>query len=1046
MLPQTSFRLLACAFLLTLGLVQPAASLNNASASAAAVEGAIPDDWIKAMHWRAIGPASMGGRITAISVFEPDPTTFYVATASGGLLKTENNGTTFSHQFDREATVSIGDVCVSQSNKNIVWVGTGENNPRNSVSFGDGVYKSIDGGKSWKNMGLHKSFQIGRIAIHPKNPDIVYVGALGRLYGPNPERGLFKTTDGGKTWTNILFIDNNTGVVDVQMHPQDPETMLVATWERQRDGFDSHRGYPKPAEGYTIYDPIKKWGKGSGLYKTVDGGKTFRKLTKGLPTAELGRMGFDYYRKNPNVIYLVLESERIGTGLVKSKPYLGVGGENAEGGVKLTSIAPNGAAAKSNVQVGDIVLGVDDKRIQSFEELKSQIARHKVGDKITLKVSRNRKLVEIAVILGEMPPESEFAKTRPYGHSMLGGQSANVQSIQGPNGFQTGGVYKSMDGGESWTRVNSLNPRPMYFSQIRVDPSDEKYVYVCGVDMHMSNNGGKTFHSDRARRIHPDHHALWIDPRDGRHALAGGDGGCYVTYDRMKNWDFLDHVAIGQFYHVTVDTRRPYRVYGGLQDNGTWGGPSRTRTRQGPVNPDWTMIGGGDGFVCRVDPKDPDIVYGESQDGHIYRKNLRTGESAGIHPKPREKKPDPVQGNVAAVLSIFGVPSFLPNVNQVKDPLPYRFNWNTPYILSQHNSSIFYCGGNHVFRSLNMGDNLKEISPEITRTKRGTATALSESPRNPDVLYVGSDDGAVWVTLNGGRTWTDLTLKFGMPGPRWVASIEASRYADGRAYIAFDGHRSDDDEPYLFVTEDFGKTWKPIRANLPAGSARVLREDVKNPDLLYAGTEFAIWASVNRGNSWAKINNNLPTVAIHEIAVHPTAGEIVVATHGRSLWILDVTPLQQIKPDLFQAPAHVFEPAPAILWRLEIPKGNHDWFSGHRHFIGENPTRGVHIYYSLGKEAKKASLKVVDLKGEVLQESNVQKSPGLHHIVWILEGNFLYSKPDKARLKPVKGERRVGPGTYRVILNVDDKEYSQIVRVEADPNAEKNAAAAGKKE
>jgi photosystem II stability/assembly factor-like uncharacterized protein len=1070
--------------------------LRRMPESPTTTEATIPAEWIKALHWRSIGPASMGGRIVAFSVYEADPTTYWVATASGGLLKTTNNGVTFEHQFDHEATVSLGDVCVAPSNKDIVWVGTGEANPRNSVSYGDGVYKSTDGGKTWKNKGLNKSFQIGRIVVHPKNPDIVYVGALGRLYGPNEERGLFKTSDGGKTWDKILYIDDKTGVIDIKMNPSEPETLLVATWERMRDGFDSHRGEPPLQDGYDAYDPIKKWGPGGAIYKTTDGGKTFHKLTKGLPTCPLGRIGIDYYRKDPNIVFAIIDCEKIGMGTPPSPVYLGIAGENVEGGVKLTQITPNGPAAKAGLKAGDIVKAVDKNPLTKYEELAEQIRTRKVGDKLTLTIQRGKETLTIEATLGKRPeqpgprgggrqqlpvdfrgedvangvrvervfPQGESEKAglqvgdiiqkidktdvkkfeqvvelfrahnpgdkvtvkvlrgkdskelnltvvrrpprqanpkRPYSF-WYGGQRENVQNQQGPNSFEYGGLYKSTDGGESWTRINSVNPRPMYFSQVRVDPQNDKYVYVLGIGLYRSEDGGKTFKTDEGA-YHPDQHALWIDPRDGRHMLLGTDGGYYVTYDRMARWEYLNNMAIGQFYHVALDSRRPYRVYGGLQDNGSWGGPSHTLDGQGPINEDWIMPGGGDGFVCRVDEEDPDLVYCESQDGHMNRRNLRTGEFAPIRPRDVRGQP------------------------------PYRFNWNTPFLLSSHNSRIFYCGGNFVFRSVKKGDDLQKISPEISRTKRGTASALAESARNANVLYAGTDDGYLWVTRDGGAKWSNVADKVGLPGPRWVASIEPSRFADGRAYVVFDAHRSDDDAPYVYVTEDFGQTWKSLRGHLPMGSTRVLREDIENPNVLYLGTEFGVWVSIDRGGAWTKINNNLPTVAVHELAQHPSSGELVAATHGRSLWILDVTPLRQMKTETLKAEAMLYKPATAMRWRREPTRGT-PYGSGNHRFFGENPPSGAQIYYSLCKKAEKIQLKIVDYTGKTVRELPVKKeqmTAGLHRLTWDLARGAREPRgPGRGR---GPGQTAAPPGMYRVVLTVDGKEHTQSLRVEYDP-------------
>ncbi|HEY7325997.1 MAG TPA: PDZ domain-containing protein [Gemmataceae bacterium] len=931
--------------------------------------------WLKPLTWRCIGPANMGGRITALAVYEADPTTYWVATASGGLLKTTNNGVTFEHQFDHEATVSIGDVCVAPSDKNIVWVGTGESNPRNSVSYGDGVYKSVDGGKTWLNMGLKKSFQTGRIRIHPKNSDIVYVGALGRLYGPNEERGLFKTTDGGKTWEKILYVDDKTGVIDLQMHPADPETLLVATYERQRDGYDYN-------------DPAKKLGAGSGLYRTSDGGRSWKKIRTGLPTCKLGRLGIDWYRKDPNVVFLLVESEKIGgtPRTVAGMAYLGIQAENNGRGVRVTQVNNDSPAERAGLKIDDVIVRLGERMIGSYADLTEEVARHKGGEKVKVRLRRGQEIREAEVTLAARG--NATGGEYPY-LDRLGGQAANVQNKQGPDGFEYGGVYKSIDGGESWTRLNSLNPRPMYFSQIRVDPNDDNYIYVLGISLHRSRDGGKTFDPEGGRGVHGDHHALWINPRDGRHMILGNDGGYYVTYDRTANWDRLNHMAIGQFYHVAIDSRRDYRVYGGLQDNGSWGGPSRTHSSTGPINEDWFRVGGGDGYRCAVDPNDADLIYSTSQWGGMRRLNLRTGETVPIRPSNNRR---------------------------------YRFNWNTPFLLSHHNSHIFYCAGNVVFRSLDRGSDLRAISPDITATERGSATALAESPRNPDVLYVGTDDGYLWVTRDGGKEWTNVTKNVGLPGPRCVASIEASRFEEGRAYVAFDAHRSDDDEPYVYVTEDFGKTWKSLRGNLPWGSTRVLREDIENPNLLYLGTEFGAWCSLNRGQTWEHLNTNLPTVAVHEFAIHPTAGEIVAATHGRSFWILDVTALRQLTPQTLQADARIYRPATAVLYHTEPSRGQTN-----RRFTGDNPPSGATIWYSLGKKASKASLKVLDVEGKLVRELTANTQPGLHKTVWDLR---------RAPARRGRGQqsqetsRPVAPGSYLIVLTVDGNEQKQALRVE----------------
>jgi len=1025
--------------LLILALLLGAAAAEE-SAPAPAPAPPLSTAWLKPLAWRSIGPAAMGGRITGIAVSARDAATWWVATASGGLVKTTNNGITFEHQFDHEHTVSVGDVAVAPSDDRIVWVGTGEANPRNSVSWGDGVYKSTDGGKTWAHMGLPGSFQVGAIRIHPTNPDIVWVGALGHLWGPNAERGLFRTTDGGKTWQKVLYVDDRTGVIDVALNPSDPDTLLVATWERRRDGFDTN-------------DPVQRHGPGSALFKSTDGGASFRRITAGLPTKALGRIGLDYSAKNPEVVYMVLDSEVTGTE-PPDAPFLGVNGTDADAGARLTAVVADGPAAKAGLQKGDIVVRLGDASILCWADLVRLARQHVAGETVKIEVSREHKSVVTDLTLGTRPEEKRkedggvYAGVRP-GPGMfdagLGGQRPNLQDQQGRAGHEYGGLYRSEDGGDTWTRVNTLNPRPMYFSKVRVDPSDDRRVWVLGIRLWRSEDGGATFQGDGAPGVHPDHHALWIDPARGSHMILGTDGGIYVTWDGGKAWDHLNHVAIGQFYDAAVAPNRDYWVYGGLQDNGSWGGPNRVGHARGPTNADWIMIGGGDGFRCRVDAHDPALVYFESQGGGIGRRHLATGEMAFMQPKA----PKGVR---------------------------YRFNWNTPFLLSHHNAKLYYTAGNVVFRSLDRGEGLRAISPEITRTEKGSATALAESPLDPDALWVGTDDGALFGTRDGGHTWTDLwpleapaapavkapapanpepvapaakeqgavetepvsraartetppaqpvsagqPLRALVPGPRWVSWIEPSRYAAGRAYVVLDAHRSDDFTPYLLVTEDYGATWRSIRGDLPdeAGTTRVLREDIANENMLWLGTEFGAWVSLDRGATWISLNTNLPTVAVHHFALQAASGDVVAATHGRSLWVLDATLLRQLTPDVLAEDVHLFTPRPAVQWRPEPRSG------GDRTFTGENPYGGAEIFYALAKKAGPLTLEVTTLDGQPVRTLQTKGEAGLHRATWDL------------RRAPEKGHRRaprVRPGTYRLVLETAGRTWTTDVVVENDPS------------
>lgn len=1006
----------------------------------------LPEQWADSLRWRSIGPSNMGGRIVAFAVYEKQPSIWWAATASGGLLKTTNNGVTFEHQFDTEDVVSIGHVAVAQSDPEIVWVGTGESHPRNSVSYGNGVYKSTDGGKTWKNMGLKGSFQIGRIAIHPTDPNTVYVGALGRLYGPNEERGLYKTTDGGESWRRVLYVDENTGVVDVDMHPSDPDTLIVATYERLRDGYDTN-------------DPAKRWGPGGGIWRTTDGGETFTRIEKGLPSNAIGRVGIDYYRKDPNVLMAIVECEKIAQ-QPEDAPYHGASVEAGEAGVKVTAVAPQRGrggrgqrgdggdgnddgdkpkptpAQAAGLKEDDIVLTVDGQRVHTSEQFERACRQHKAGERVKLTVVRDRKDHELELVFGNYPENSRSPFT-----GTLGGQAADMQDLQGADGHEYGGIYESTDGGTSWQRINTLNPRPMYYSQIRIDPSDRNNVMVCGTSLYRSTDGGKTFDSNAGRGIHVDHHACWIDPNDGNHILQGCDGGVHVTWDACRNWDHLNHVAIGQFYHVGVSPERNYMVYGGLQDNGSWGGPSRT-AGTGARNHDWFRIGGGDGFRCLVDPDDGRVVYSQSQNGPPSWRDLDSGERGSLR-----------GGRMR---------------NEEGQQERLRFNWETPYVLSGHNSKIVYTAGNKVMKSLNRGRNMEVISPDVTNTDRGSATALAESPVEADIVYVGTDDGALWVTHDGGDSWQNCfefesepqvdessvgeagesgpsargqrvpakaqPIRELVPGPRWVSEIVASAHDARRAFVTLDGHRSDDDAAYVFATDDGGKTWRSLAGSLPegAGSTRTIAEDPVNEDVLYLGTEFRTFVSLDRGETWTCMNGNLPTVAVHCLALHVPSGEVVAGTHGRSLWITSVNELRQMTKEVMAEEFHLYQPISAVIWRSGMSTGDTN-----RRFAGDNPEDGARLVYHLQKPAKNVTLEVLGSDGEAIRTVEGETEKGLHAVQWNLRGraNVPEGASERARQwYQRRGGPRVGPGEYTVRLTVDGRSMTRSLKVEIDPD------------
>jgi photosystem II stability/assembly factor-like uncharacterized protein len=837
---------------------------------------------VDALVARPLGPANMGGRIVAVAVLESQPSLMYVASASGGLWKTINNGTTWTPLFDHQSTVSIGDVAVAPSNPDVVWVGTGEANARNSVSWGDGVYQSTNGGRSWRHMGLKGTAHIGRIVIHPRDPNLVYVAALGRLWGSNTQRGVYKTTDGGRTWRLAAYIDADTGFIDLAMDPADPDTLYAAAYRCRRDEFSG--GNPKI-----------QFGPGAGLYKSTDAGQTWVRMRLGLQERNLGRCGIAVYRRDPRILYAVIQTDQ----------------------------------------------------------------------------------TDIRTIPGQA------------------GKTGDSRA--------TGGVFRSEDRGQSWTKVNDLCPRPFYYGQIRIDPNDDRRIYVLGISLHVSSDGGRTFRSDGAAAVHSDHHALWIGPHNSDHLVLGGDGGLNFSYDRGVTWEHLQNLPIGQFYGVAVDLRKPYRIYGGLQDNGSWGGPSATRNAEGITPADWFRVLGMDGFACQVDPTDPDLVYAEGQYGLLQRVNVRTGVVRAIRPRPPRNAP------------------------------AYRFNWNAPMLVSPHRPAALYYGGNHLFRSFNRGDSWEVISPDLTQGKPGpspdtghTLTTIAESPLKPGLLYVGTDDGRVHVCHNSGATWTDLSDKIpGIPAARWITRIECSHFAAGTAYLALDCHRQDDRRPYVFQTTDYGQTWQARAGTLPPhGPVHVLREDLRNPGLLFAGTEFGFFLSLNGGTNWHPLSNGLPTVAVHDLVIHPRDRELVIATHGRGLYILDTAPLEELTPDVLARESYLCDIKPATAFQYRGARGKH----GDKSYAAPNPPYGAVIYYYLrDAQAEPVSLTISDARGPISDLKGAAEA-GLHRVVWTLNR----TRPDE---KAASAGRGVPPGEYQVKLRAGAQVLVKKVQVEAEEPA-----------
>ena len=845
---------------------------------------------LKALAWRSVGPANMGGRVADVELASSDGRSFFVAFGAGGLWKTGNRGTTFSAVFDKESTSSIGAVAVAYAPASwagwkeaaptekdpkkleemgkgkVVWVGTGEGNGRNSSSWGNGVYRSADGGSSWKNVGLEDSRDIPAIVVDPRDPDTCYVAALGHLWGPNKMRGVYKTTDAGKTWNPVLQIDENTGAIDLIMDPKNPQVLFAAMYGRRRTAYSFQSGGPE-----------------GGIYKSKDAGKTWQKITKGLPS-QTGRIGLDICKANPLVMYAAVESD--------------------EGGGR----------------------NIDD--------------------------DRSRK----------------------------------------------GGIFRSKDGGESWTRVNALIPRAFYFAKVRVDPKEENRVYLLGWDVWRSEDGGQSFATGLTQKLHVDWHAMTIDPNDSDHLIVGSDGGVYQSFDRGATWDFLNSMAVGQFYNVAVDGSFPYRIAGGLQDNGSWMGPSSTLADAGAIgitNGDWKTIGGGDGFHVAFDPTDKNIVYSESQGGYLARLNLTTWEMVGLQPSAKE-----------------GAPAF-------------RFNWNSPFFVSPHDPTVLYLGGNRVFKLTDKGDNWRAVSEDLTTQDpkkmltsgssaetHCTVVSLAESPVQKGLLWAGTDDGLIHVTANDGATWLDATPK--QVNGWYVSKIEPSHHRKDTAYVSIDGHRSDNYDPLILATSDLGETWKDVTGDLPKGaSVRVVKEDIRNAGVLYCGTENGVYASINGGKNWIKLNgSSLPTVGVHDIVQQPQTMDLVIGTHGRSIYVMDdASPLSQLTESKMQKELHAFDSLPA----KPLQRGWLDGLWGDKFFGAPNAPLGLRISYWVKERSDdNVSIKIDNEKGQTVATLSGPGARGINRVLWDMQPEAKVRLPNKGE----SGAIYVPAGAYTATLTL----------------------------
>ena len=839
-------------------------------AYAVAQEAVADEDFMAEMEWRSIGPANMAGRVTDVEGI-PGTGTFFVVGASSGIWKTTNHGTTYRPVFDNERVISMGDLAISPSNPDIVWAGTGEEDSRNSISPGGGIYKSVDGGLTWELKGLEDTQAIGRIVVHPTKADWVYVAALGHPWGANEERGLYRTTDGGDTWERINFVSEDAGFVDVDMHPQNPDILWATSWERVRGPYFFRSGGP-----------------GSAIWKSTDAGDTWEKVEgNGLPETMLGRLEIAIAPSYPQVMYAMVEAE-----------------------------AP------------------------------------------------------------EEPDED-------------GDRHAS-------------GLYRSADGGETWEFMNSNNSRPFYYSGVWVSPDDPDFIYWSS--LFFSRDGGRTV-GNPAQGVHVDYHALWWDASNPDHFILGNDGGIAITWDRGGNFEFPNRIPMGQFYAVSYNMDTPYRVCGGLQDNYTWCGPSR-RAGGAIDNHMWYSIGGGDGFYAPQDPTNPDIVFGESQQGRIYWRNTRTGERHQLQqPDWRERTqelrdsiavltgddPDnPPAGNVAQIEELQAL------VAQDSALYDMRFNWNTPLELSPHDPRTLYIGANRVLKWTYDTDEMTPISDDLTyadpekieiayNTTGGitpdvtgaenfaTIVSLAESKLNEGELYAGTDDGRVWRSPEGAE-WIELTDRFeGVPEGTYVSRIEPSSHDANRFYVTFDNHRRDDYTPYVYVTDDAGETFRSIASNLPTGApdfVHVVREDPVNPDLLFVGTDVGAYVSTDRGGSWSRFMNGLPTVPVHDLKIHPRESEIIAGTHGRSIFVADISLLQQLDGGRLPEAVTVFQPKTAIQYG-DPPVGGE--FIAQSNFQGDAGDYGAEIAYYIPEDVAEALAEATE--GEEDEEGEAEETP-----------------------------------------------------------------------
>ena len=856
---------------------------------------------VKNVMFRNIGPTIMSGRVVDLDVNPEDPTEFYVAYASGGLWYTKNNGQTFVPIFDHEDALTIGDIAVDWKTR-AIWVGTGEVNSSRSSYAGTGIYLSTDTGKTWTNKGLIESHHIGRIILHPTKPGTLWVAVLGHLYSANPERGVYKSSDNGNTWKLVLAVDENTGAVDMEINPKNPDILYASMWHRERRAWN-----------------FVEAGIGSGIYQTIDGGEKWNKIsggTSGFPDGEgVGRIGLALYPSDPNILYAILDNQNKrtdddekDTSKIDSKDLKGMTKEN--------------------------FLKLDDKKLESF--LKDNDFPEKYTNEIVKNLVRTDsiKTEDIVEYLND-------ANNSLFDTPIIGAE-----------------VFRSDDAGKTWKKTHEHYLKNLsytygyYFGKINVSPFDEKKITVCGLPLLMSKDGGKTFKSIDGENTHGDHHAIWMNSKRDGHMIIGNDGGLNISYDDGASWFKANTPAVGQFYSVEVDMAKPYNVYGGLQDNGVWTGPSTNVENVGwhqtGIYP-YKFIMGGDGMQVQVDTRDNATVYTGFQFGYYYRLNKNNDEeSASV--KPRN------------------------NIGEKN----YRFNWQSPICLSKHNQDILYFGSNRFHRSLLKGEEMKTMSADLTlNSMKGdvpfnTITTIAESPLRFGLIYAGTDDGMLWLSKDVGYSWALITDS--LPRDLYISRVSPSNKVEGRVYMSMNGYRNDHFEPYVFVSENYGANWKNISAGLPAEPVNVVREDPENENLLFVGTDNGLYASLNRGASWMAMNGGLPRVAVHDAVIHPRDGEIILGTHGRSLYIASIKDVRMLTDSLLQNDLKILEAL--------APKFNKSWGKDGGFFSEPSVPELSGAYYS--KSSGITTVRLLSSKGLLLKSISDTTEAGLNYLNPIL--------------------------------------------------------------